>query len=162
MEKEFTELLYQNQGIVRKICNLYFNNRIDKDDYQQELIIQLWKAYPSFKNESKFSTWMYRVCLNSAIDLLRKEKTQPNLIQFVNYDFLKIPDENNDSRENHERLYQAINRLSEIDKAIITLYLDEFSYKEIAEIAGLSETNIGVKINRIKSLILKTFTNGNK
>ena len=105
---------------------------------------------------------MYRVCLNSAIDLLRKEKTQPNLIQFDNYDFLKITDENNDSRENHERLYQAINKLSEIDKAIITLYLDEFSYKEIAEIAGLSETNIGVKINRIKSLILKTFTNGNK
>jgi len=161
MEKEFTELLYQNQGIVRKICNLYFNNRFDTDDYQQELIIQLWKAYPSFKNESKFSTWMYRVCLNSAIDLLRKEKAQPNLIQFDNHDYFKIPDENNESRENHEKLYQAINKLSEIDKAIITLYLDEFSYKEIAEIVGLSETNIGVKINRIKSLILKTFTNGN-
>lgn len=162
MEKEFTELLYQNQGIVRKICNLYFNNRVDKDDYQQELIIQLWKAFPSFKRESKFSTWMYRVCLNSAIDLLRKEKTQPNLIHYDNYDYEKIPDENNESRENQEKLYQFINKLSDIDKAIITLYLDEFSYKEIAEILGLSETNIGVKINRIKSLIFKSFTNGNK
>ena len=159
MKKEFTELLFQNQGIVRKICNLYFNNRVDKDDYQQELIIQLWKAFPSFRSKSKFSTWMYRVCLNSAIDLLRKEKTQPNLIH---YDYVKISDENNESRENQEKLYQSINKLSEIDKAIITLYLDEFSYKEIAEILGLSETNTGVKINRIKSLILKSFTNGNK
>ncbi len=75
---------------------------------------------------------------------------------------MKIPDEYNESRENHEKLYQAINTLSVVDKAIITLYLDEFSYKEIAEIVGLSETNIGVKINRIKSLILKSFTNGNK
>ncbi len=162
MEKEFTELLYQNQGIVRKICNLYFYNRVEKDDYQQELIIQLWKAFPSFKNESKFSTWMYRVCLNSAIDLLRKEKSQPKLIQIDNHDFGKIPDVNNESNENQEKLYQVIAKLSEIDKAIITLYLDEFSYKEIAKIIGLSETNIGAKINRIKSLILKSFTNGNK
>lgn len=162
MEKEFTELLYQNQGIVRKICNLYFYNRVEKDDYQQELIIQLWKAFSSFKNESKFSTWMYRVCLNSAIDLLRKEKTQPKMIQFDTNDFGEIPEATNESNENQEKLYLVIAMLSDIDKAIITLYLDEFSYKEIAEIIGLSETNIGVKINRIKSLILKSFTNGNK
>jgi RNA polymerase sigma-70 factor (ECF subfamily) len=161
MEKEFIELLYENQGIVRKICNLYFNNRTEKDDYQQELIIQLWKAFPTFKNQSKFSTWMYRVCLNSAIDLLRKEKTQPNLIQYDNHDFGKIPESKKESSENHEKLNKAINGLSEIDKAIITLYLDEFSYKEIAEIVGLSPTNIGVKINRIKSLLFKFFTNGN-
>ena len=162
MEKEFIELLYQNQGIVHKICKLYFHNRAEKDDYQQELIIQLWKAYPSFKNESKFSTWMYRVCINAAINLLRKEKTQAKLIQFDNYDFIKIPDSNNDSNENKEKLYQVIAKLSETDKAIITLYLDEFSYKEIAEIVGISESNTGVKINRIKSLILKSFSNGNK
>lgn len=162
MEKEFTELLYQNQGIVRKICNLYFYNRVEKDDYQQELIIQLWKAFPSFKNESKFSTWMYRVCLNSAIDLLRKEKTQPKMIQFDNHLFWEIPETINESNENQDKLYRVIAKLSDIDKAIITLYLDEFSYKEITEIIGLSETNIGVKINRIKSLILKSFTNGNK
>ena len=81
MEKEFTELLYQNQGIVHKICSLYFNNRAEKEDYKQELIIQLWKAFPSFNNQSKFSTWMYRVCLNAAIDILRKEKAQPKFCQ---------------------------------------------------------------------------------
>lgn len=162
MEKEFTELLYKNQGIVYKICSLYFNNRTDKEDYQQELIIQLWKAFPSFKNESKFSTWMYRVCLNSAIDILRKEKTQPQLIQLDNHHLGRVSRQDTGPDEDHEKLYQAINTLSETDKAIITLYLEEFSYKEIAEITGLSETNTGVKINRIKSLILKNFTYGNK
>jgi len=156
MEKEFTELLYQNQGIVHKICSLYFNNRADKEDYKQELIIQLWKAFPSFNNQSKFSTWMYRVCLNAAIDLLRKEKTQPKLVEF-NYQSINTLFESNlVISDNQEKLYQAISRLSDIDKAIITLYLDEFSYKEIAEIMGISESNTGVKINRIKSLILKS------
>ena len=156
MEKEFTELLYQNQGIVHKICSLYFNNRADKEDYKQELIIQLWKAFPSFNNQSKFSTWMYRVCLNAAIDLLRKEKTQPKLVEFNYQSTNTLFESNLVISDNQEKLYQAISRLSDIDKAIITLYLDEFSYKEIAEIMGISESNTGVKINRIKSLILKS------
>ena len=162
MENKFTELLYQNQGIVHKICNLYFSNRLEKEDYQQELIIQLWKAFPSFKNQSKFSTWMYRVCLNAAIDILRKEKTQPQFVKFDNTEANKIVDNSDESSSNHEKLFQVINKLSAIDKAMITLYLDEFSYKEIAEIVGISESNTGVKINRIKLLILKSFNNGNK
>ena len=156
MEKEFTELLYQNQGIVHKTCSLYFNNRADKEDYKQELIIQLWKAFPSFNNQSKFSTWMYRVCLNAAIDLLRKEKTEPKLVEFNYQNINTLFESNLVISDNQEKLYQAISRLSDIDKAIITLYLDEFSYKEIAEIMGISESNTGVKINRIKSLILKS------
>jgi len=162
MENKFTELLYQNQGIVHKICNLYFSNRLEKEDYQQELIIQLWKAFPSFKNQSKFSTWMYRVCLNAAIDILRKEKTQPQFVKFDNTEANKFVDNSDESSSNHEKLFQVINKLSAIDKAMITLYLDEFSYKEIAEIVGISESNTGVKINRIKLLILKSFNNGNK
>jgi RNA polymerase sigma-70 factor, ECF subfamily len=162
MEKEFTELLYQNQGIVHKICRLYFNNRTEKEDYKQELIIQLWKAFPSFKNQSKFSTWMYRVCLNAAIDILRKEKAQPKYIKFDNQNTMVISESVHETNNNQEKLYGAISKLSEIDKAIITLYLDEFSYKEIAEIMGISENNTGVKINRIKSLILKSIENGSK
>ena len=162
MENKFIELLYQNQGIVHKICNLYFNNRVEKEDYQQELIIQLWKAFPSFNNQSKFSTWMYRVCLNAAIDIIRKEKTQPQFVKLENQDADKIVDHINESSSNHEKLYQAINKLSDIDKAIITLYLDEFSYKEISEIVGISESNTGIKINRIKLLISKSIENGNR
>jgi RNA polymerase sigma-70 factor, ECF subfamily len=162
MEKKFTELLYQNQGIVHKICSLYFNNRAEKEDYKQELIIQLWKAFPSFNNQSKFSTWMYRVCLNAAIDIIRKEKSQPKYVQYDNYNFCIKSESNNETSEKQEKLYQAINKLSDIDKAIITLYLEDFSYREIAEIIGISESNTGVKINRIKLLILKSIENGNK
>lgn len=162
MEKEFTELLFQNQGIVHKICNLYFYKRAEKEDYKQELIIQLWKAYPGFCNQSKFSTWMYRVCLNAAIDILRKEKTEPKLVEFTNQNFNSISESNIETNDNKEKLYQAINKLSDIDKGIITLYLDGFNYKEIAEIMGISESNTGVKINRIKSLILKSIENGIK
>ncbi len=162
MEKQFTELLYQNQGIVHKICNIYFGNRREKEDYKQELIIQLWRAFPTFQNQSKFSTWMYKVCLNAAIDIIRKEKSQPQLVNYENkYDFV-ITDCEKEQTTNQEKLYCAINRLSDIDKAIITLYLDDFSYKEIAEITGISETNTGVKINRIKSLISKKIENGNR
>jgi RNA polymerase sigma-70 factor, ECF subfamily len=162
MEKQFTELLYQNQGIVHKICNLYFGNRLAREDYQQELIIQLWKAFPAFREESKFSTWMYRVCLNAAIDILRKEKLQP---RFEEIDFKlagKIEEKPDEPDSNQEKLIWAIGRLSAVDKAIITLYLEEFSYKEISEIVGISESNTGVKINRIKSEILNSINHGNK
>jgi len=162
MEKEFTELLFKNQGIVHKICNLYFNNRVEKEDYQQELIIQLWKAFPCFENKSKFSTWMYRVCLNAAIDLIRKEKTQPQFVKLEARIEETIVDNQSVISSNQEKLYWVISRLSDIDKAIITLYLEEFSYKEIAEIIGISEGNTGAKINRIKLVILKSFEYGNK
>jgi len=161
METEFTEQLYQHQGIVHKICNLYFNNRLDKEDYKQEMIIQLWKAYPSFRNQSKFSTWMYRVCLNVAIDLKRKEKIQPQMVKLADMEVDRLIDQPNETESNKEMLYGAINRLSDIDKAIITLYLEDFSYREISEITGITETNTGVKINRIKSFIINYINHGN-
>jgi RNA polymerase sigma-70 factor, ECF subfamily len=162
MESEFTDLLFEHQGIVHKICNLYFGNRMEKEDYQQELIIQLWKAFPSFSNQSKFSTWMYRVCLNAAIDIIRKEKILPKLVQLDEREAERMVDMGHETSPDQDKLYHAINQLTDIDKAIITLYLEEFSYKEIAEIMGITESNTGVKINRIKSLIIKTFENGNR
>ena len=162
MEEKFTELLQQNQGIVHKISNLYFRDRLEKEDYHQELIIQLWKAFPSFNNQAKFSTWMYRVCLNAAIDILRKEKNQLKYIKMNEADVKHIANNDDPEKANQEKLYRAINQLSPIDKAIITLYLDEYSYKEIAEMIGISESNTGVKISRIKSQILKSFKDGNK
>ena len=161
MKKEFTRLFKENQGIVHKICNIYFYNRLEKEDYFQEIVIELWKAFPNFKGESKFSTWMYRVALNSAIDLLRKEKTQPQLIKFTQREF-DIPD--NQAKVNsgkQEKLYRAINLLSEVEKAIIILYLEDYSYKEISEIVGISETYTGVKINRIKTELQKKLNHGN-
>lgn len=161
MKKEFTKLLKENQGIVYKICQIYFYNRLDKEDYFQEIVIELWKAFPNFKGQSKFSTWMYRVSLNTAIDLLRKEKTQPKLIKFDQQE-LHIPENSTkEISDKQEKLYRAINLLSEIEKAIIILYLEDYSYKEISEIVGISETYTGVKINRIKTELQKKLNHGN-
>ncbi|MCB0668360.1 MAG: sigma-70 family RNA polymerase sigma factor [Saprospiraceae bacterium] len=82
MEKTFLELISENQSILFKICNVYFREKVDKEDYHQELIIQLWKAFPDFKNTAKFSTWMYRVCINAAIDILRKDKKEIKKLVF--------------------------------------------------------------------------------
>jgi RNA polymerase sigma-70 factor, ECF subfamily len=162
VKKEFTRLLKENQGIIHKICNIYFYNRLDIEDYFQEIIIDLWKAYPSFKGQSKFSTWMYRVALNSAIDLLRKEKTQPQLFKLSQTEF-EIPDnQTKTNSDKEEKLYRAINLLSEVEKAIIILYLEDYSYREISEIVGISETYTGVKINRIKKELQKKLNDGNK
>jgi RNA polymerase sigma-70 factor, ECF subfamily len=161
VKKEFTKLLQENQGIIHKICNIYFYNRPEKEDYTQELIVEVWKAFPNFKRQAKFSTWMYRVALNSAIDILRKEKNQ---LQYINLSQseLEIPDnQSNKESEKKEKLYSAINQLSEVEKAIIILYLEDYSYKEISEIVGISETYTGVKINRIKTELQKKLNHGN-
>jgi RNA polymerase sigma-70 factor, ECF subfamily len=161
VKNKFTKLLKENQGIVHKICNIYFFNRIEKEDYFQEIVIELWKAFPNFKEQSKFSTWMYRVALNTAIDLLRKEKTQPKFVSLSKQE-LALPD--NLSKEistKQEILHRAINLLSSVEKAIIILYLEDYSYKEIAEIIGISETYTGVKINRIKVELQIKLNHGN-
>lgn len=161
VKKEFTKLLKENQGIIHKVCNIYFCKKPEKEDYFQEIVIELWKAFPFFKGQSKFSTWMYRVALNSAIDILRKEKTQPQLIKISQTEF-DIPDnQSSSSSEKKEKLYRAIKLLSEVEKAIIILYLEDYSYKEISEIVGISETYTGVKISRIKTELQKTLNHGN-
>ncbi len=157
---DFTELFVANQRIVHKICSVYFSGKPDKEDYFQEIVLQLWKAYPGFRKESKFSTWMYRVALNTAIDLLRKEKTQPKLFQLSKSEF-SIKEQKRELTEQQEKLYTSIAQLSEIEKAIILLYLEDYSYKEISEIVGISETYTGVKINRIKTQLQKLINNGN-
>jgi RNA polymerase sigma-70 factor, ECF subfamily len=162
VQKEFTILLKENQGIVCKICNIYFFNRKEKEDYFQEIIIELWKAFPNFQKQSKFSTWMYRVALNTAIDLLRKEKTQPQLMSFSRQEYDLQDNQIKEDSTRQDILYRAINLLSEVEKAIIILYLEDYSYKEIAEIMGISETYTGVKINRIKTELQKKLNHGNQ
>ncbi len=160
VEKEFIELIKNHQGILHKICSVYFIRNPYKEDYYQEILIRLWKSYPSFRNQSAFSTWLYRVALNTAIDIIRKENLQPVHTELSKIEY-NIPDqEHNIESEKKETLYQAISQLSDVEKAIIILYLEDYSYKEIAEIIGISESNTGVKINRIKSQLIKIMTNG--
>lgn len=160
VEEKFIELINQHKGILHKICNIYFNLDPNKEDYYQEMLIRLWKSYPSFKNQSEFSTWLYKVALNTAIDIIRKQNILPKHTELSTEEYNIPENEYTVDSDKKEILYQAINHLSDVEKAIILLYLEDYNYKEIAEIIGISESNTGVKICRIKNQLIKALKNG--
>lgn len=145
-----------SKGIISKTSLMYCSDPIDRKDLQQEMLIQLWKSYPSFRGDAQFSTWMYRVCLNVAIQYFRKAKKTDSLF-FHSETHLDLPEINDsDEYENlSKQLYQAIEQLTKIEKAIIILYLEEVSNPEIADIIGISTNYVGVRINRIKTKLAK-------
>ena len=151
LEHSFVKELETNQNIVHKICRLYTNSSDAHNDLFQEITIQLWKAYPKFRGDSKFSTWMYRVALNTAITLYRKSKRRVATQDFEAVSF-KISSEDYDDtvEEQLKLMYSAVKSLNDIDKALVFLYLEDKSYREIAETLGISEVNSRVKMNRIK------------
>ncbi|KAF2516820.1 sigma-70 family RNA polymerase sigma factor [Flavobacterium salilacus subsp. salilacus] len=156
MEKSFVQLLQENQNLIHKICRLYTNSEDAHKDLFQEITIQLWKAYPKFRGESKFTTWAYRVGLNTAITLYRKKSRTVNTIEFDNT-LHKINQEEYDYEEEEhlKLLYQAVHQLNDIDKALVFMYLEDKDYGEIAETLGISEVNARVKMNRIKGKLKK-------
>ena len=149
-EKEFIALLNQHQKIVYKVCNLYMDRHSDREDLFQEITLQAWKAYGNFRGDAKFSTWLYRVALNTAITFFRKEKKQPAV-----YSADILPEVTEDVydpiEEQIKAMYAAIGELSKIDKAIVMLYLEDYSYNEIGEMMGITANNVAVKMNRIKT-----------
>jgi RNA polymerase sigma-70 factor (ECF subfamily) len=151
-EQEFIRQIGQHKGIIFKISKMYMTEKEDRDDLFQEITYQLWKAFPGFRGESEFSTWLYRIALNTAIIFLKSEKRR----SFIgNEDFSNqiIVQEDYDYRK-EERLgamYNAIHLLNPIDKAFIFYYLEDFSGKQIAEQMGISEVNARVKMNRAKN-----------
>lgn len=147
----FTELVEKNQGIVHKVCRIYTDDKDSHDDLFQEIILQLWRSYDSFKGDSKFSTWMYRVSLNTAITLIRKKskytETDFNEAQFIN---IKSDDKDEFLEERITLLYAAIRLLNDVERALVLLFLEDLPYKDIAETLGISEVNARVKMNRVK------------
>ncbi|NOQ92670.1 MAG: sigma-70 family RNA polymerase sigma factor, partial [Flavobacteriaceae bacterium] len=142
-------------GIIIKICRAYTNSQEDFEDYYQEVCLQIWRSKDSFKEQSEWSTWIYRLSLNVCLTLLKKKK---NNKQHRTSDYLP-PEAMEDSRafsdESLNQLYAAIRQLSEIDRGVILLYLEEKSYQEIADIIGTNANNIGVRIKRIKGRLKK-------
>ena len=159
LEHSFVELLEKHQNIVHKVCRLYTHNYDAHNDLFQEITIQLWKAYPKFRGDAKFSTWMYRVGLNTAITLYRKSKRTVNTQAFDDVQF-KISAEDYDDTEEQQLklLYKAVRQLNDIEKALVFLYLEDKNYKEISETMGISEVNARVKMNRVKNK-LRTILN---
>ena len=159
LEHKFVTELENNQNIVHKVCTLYTNDRDSHNDLFQEITIQLWKAYPKFRGESKFSTWMYRVALNTAITLYRKSKRSIPTQDYESVIF-KIKADEYDPREEEQLklMYNAVKQLGDIEKALIFLYLEDKDYREIAETLGITEVNARVKMSRIKNK-LRTILN---
>ncbi|WP_108114586.1 RNA polymerase sigma factor [Kordia periserrulae] len=156
LEHNFVTELERHQNIVHKVCRIYTSNRDQHNDLFQEITIQLWKAYPKFRGDSKFSTWMYRVALNTAITLYRKSKRSVKTQDYESVVF-KITSEDYDDTEEEQLkiMYKAIKQLSDIEKALIFLYLEDKNYKEIASTIGITEVNARVKMNRIKTKLKK-------
>ncbi len=156
MEKEFIQIITENQGIIHKVCSIYCDNEADRQDLFQEILAQLWKSYPGFRKESKFTTWMYRVALNIAITSFKKTKRQPDTAG-LSIDSLQLAQDEYDPTMDQQmrHLYRAVAKLSGVEKSIILLYLENKSYEEIAEITGITQNYVRVKMNRIKHKLKK-------
>lgn len=161
LEHEFLSEMEKHKGIIFKISKMYMNEKEDRDDLFQEITYQVWKAYPKFKGDSGFSTWLYRIALNTAIIFLKKEKRR-SFIENDDFSEFKIIQEevDHEKEEKLNAMYKAIHQLNPIDKAFIFYYLEDFSGKQIAEQMGISEGNVRVKMNRAKNK-LKDILNAN-
>jgi len=157
--QEFLQLIEGNKGIIFRICNAYCRNKNDREDLAQEIIYQLWKSNRSFNKNHKFSTWMYRVALNVAISFYRRQKDDKAFIPLTDNmaEFSDGNDYTDDMDEKIKLLQQFINELKELDKALMILYLDARTYSEIAEVLGITETNVATKISRIKDRLKEKF-----
>ncbi len=160
LEKIFTERITQSQGIIHKVCRMYCDDLEHRKDLFQEILIQLWKSYPSFRGDSKFSSWMYRVTLNVAIQDLRKVKKQ-KLLFFQTNQFKENSEQYDSSFEDEKlkQMHKAIANLDKVEKAIIMLYLENKNNEEIAEIVGITQNYVRVKMNRIKIKLAKNVNN---
>jgi RNA polymerase sigma factor (sigma-70 family) len=148
-EAELLQLIDRHQGIIHKICRLYRDRKEDREDLFQEIVFQLWKSAPKFENRAKFSTWMYKVALSTAMAAYRKKSPVIKYLPVLP----EHPLEPQETNEQAVQFFEALKQLNDSDKALIVLYLEDMSYREIAKIVGISENNVGVKLNRIKDKI---------
>ncbi|MDG1508909.1 MAG: RNA polymerase sigma factor [Flavobacteriaceae bacterium] len=157
LEKKFLSDFEKNQNIVHKVCRIYTTNQDQHNDLFQEIAIQVWKNYSKFRGDAKFSTWMYRVALNTAISLYRKSSRSIKTQDFSDVSFkIKSVDYDDTKDQQLKALYDGIRELSDIEKALIFLYLEDKPYKEIAITLGITEVNARVKMNRAKDKLKKS------
>lgn len=149
-EQVFLRRIDQHKGILFKVSKMYMDDPEDQQDLFQEIILQLWKAYDSFKGDSQFSTWMYRVAINTAIVYFKKEKRKPVQQAFATENIPEQPSNTDEQESQINHFYRAVQQLDKIDKAIIFYQLEGYSHREIGANLGISEVNARVKLNRAK------------
>lgn len=150
LQGKFQTLVDEHKKILYKVCNSYCRNRDDREDLAQEIIIQLWRSFGSFDARCQFSTWMYRIALNVAISFYRREDVRTRYVLSDEEHLLNAVDETANQSEEIQILFQFIGELDPLNKALVLLYLEGNSYLEIAEVLGITETNVATKINRLK------------
>lgn len=154
-EKSFIDLINEHQGLIHKVCILYETDRDIRNDLFQEIVLQLWKSIHTFRGDAKITTWMYRIALNTAISGLRKQKRGLQTQELEERHF-NISDHISDNKEeNIQQLHRCIRQLSEIERAMIMMALDEVPYEEIAETIGITQNNVRVRMNRIREKLRK-------
>lgn len=151
IQERFESLIEEHKGILYKVSNTYCRERDSRDDLTQEILVQLWRAFGSFDQRGKFSTWMYRVALNVAISFYRRESTRARYVISDEERLLVATDEGQSQPEEVRLLYEFIGGFGPLNKALVLLYLDGNSYREIAAVLGISETNVATKLNRLKT-----------
>lgn len=158
-ENRFINLINEHQGLIHKVCIMYESNPEVRNDLFQEIVLQLWKSFGTFRGEAKITTWMYRIALNTAISGYRKQvrKVQTEDLDEVHYNISEYhPTE--DGEENAQKLQWAIRQLSEIERAMVMMALEEIPYEEIAETIGITQNNVRVRMNRIREKLRKLMT----
>ncbi|MEO6000951.1 MAG: sigma-70 family RNA polymerase sigma factor [Chitinophagaceae bacterium] len=151
-EKEFIKAIEENQQIIFKVSNMYMDTKADREDLFQEILLNAWKGIRNFKGDSKFSTWLYRVALNTSISFFKKDKKEQEVLDWEK-SRLSIPEASNIEMEQFAAMNIAISELSRVDKALVMLYLEDYSYQQIAEVLGITANHVGVKMSRIKVLL---------
>jgi len=151
IQNDYMELIQANEGIIHKVIGLYVDYEEDRKDLYQEILLQGWKSFQRFEGASKFSTWLYKVALNTVLNFHKKRKKKAEAELPVPQPTTATP------QEDHELLYQIIRSLNEVDRMLITLHLDGYKNKEIAEITGMTQNHVNVKIYRIKEQIIEKF-----
>ena len=151
-KRTFVRQFAPHQGLVRSLCAAYFPREEDRKDAFQEVLLQLWKSYPTFRGESAFVTWMYRIALRTLMAQVQRNRRLPTCSYQSEYEPAEIPSEGS------ELLYFALDRLSPSDKALVLLYLEGYRYREIAELLDLTPTNVSTRFGRIKQRLKKLIT----
>jgi RNA polymerase sigma factor (sigma-70 family) len=149
-ETEFIRVIKENEGIIFKIAMLYAADKDDQKDLYQEVVYQLWRSFDSFRSESKISTWIYRIALNTSITHLRKEKKRGSRVSIGEAVINRFDPDDSLMEERLAQLYDQVKKLNTIEKAIVLLHLEGKNYEEIAAITGFTATNVGTRLSRIK------------
>lgn len=154
IENDFLQLITAQKRVIYKVCYVYANDQDELNDLFQEVVLNLWKSFPRYRGDSQLSTWVYRISMNTCITFLRRSSTRPSTIPITADVIGQLADE--EGKENQlKELYTLINQLGKMERALILLWLEERSYQEMADILGITKTNVGVKLNRVKEKLIK-------